>query len=666
MAKKPPITTIASGYYSRTALNTNFENLRDQFDNTLSLDGSTPNAMQADLDMNSNDILNAGEVNVNALTIDGVAVFPNNTQLATTYATQNYTGNGSTTTYAMGFNPATKANVDAYIDGVYQNQDAFNISGTNLTFTAAPPLNSAIEIKVPVNLTGLVASDSSQVTYTQGGSGAVTRTVQSRLRDFVSVKDFGAVGDGVTDDTAAIQAAIDACSNNAGTLVFPFGTYVTSTLVPKSNVTIDLQGSTLALKDGTLDKFFAGIGGENFSIINGTLDGNQANNTGATFLSGMSSFTDWSGLVIRNVTFTEIYNATLFLDGTTNNVIIDNVLVVDCGVVNGFSRYAYGIQAYASTKNISIKNYTVSNMYGFGIHFFGCTDFVAENLTFDTLTFGGNAIAITWTQAARGIVQNVYIDGVDGDPLEINASIDQLIENVYVASCGDIPLLFGDNFTGIFNERVRVKNFKAVSTGGTHSVRLNFVKDCSFEQFQTDKEWDTTVSGAPAADFGNKIIDLTIPAVLDPTITEFRKFHVQRASFSNFYIHNFDGAIATISCPKNAAISNQNIISLANGAATYIDFDDIGVLAIGRGFVNGRLRVTSSFNNQQGTYQECLFLCSNNATTLNLSAVTAVNNSSARAVTIAADAANKRISLTNSTGVNLQVTWTVELHMAEN
>jgi hypothetical protein len=89
MAKKPDITTIASGYYSRTALNTNFENIRDRFDNTLSLDGSTPNAMGADLDMNSNDILNVGEIDVQALSIGGVDIYPNNTQLATTYATQN-------------------------------------------------------------------------------------------------------------------------------------------------------------------------------------------------------------------------------------------------------------------------------------------------------------------------------------------------------------------------------------------------------------------------------------------------------------------------------------------------------------------------------------------------------------------------------------------------
>ena len=58
MTKKPDITTVTSGYQANTALNQNFTNIRNQFDNALSLDGSTPNSMLADFDMNGNKILN--------------------------------------------------------------------------------------------------------------------------------------------------------------------------------------------------------------------------------------------------------------------------------------------------------------------------------------------------------------------------------------------------------------------------------------------------------------------------------------------------------------------------------------------------------------------------------------------------------------------------------
>ncbi|MBO4528981.1 MAG: glycoside hydrolase family 28 protein, partial [Victivallales bacterium] len=52
-----------------------------------------------------------------------------------------------------------------------------------------------------------------------------------------NVRDFGAVGDGITKDTAAIQKAIDA----GGIVRFPPGTYLSGTLYLKSNGELELE-----------------------------------------------------------------------------------------------------------------------------------------------------------------------------------------------------------------------------------------------------------------------------------------------------------------------------------------------------------------------------------------------------------------------------------------
>jgi hypothetical protein len=76
MAKKPTISTVATGYQATDTINNNFTNVRNQFDNTLSRDGSTPNAMEADLDLNSNNLLNVNTLSAEEIILDGTPFSP--------------------------------------------------------------------------------------------------------------------------------------------------------------------------------------------------------------------------------------------------------------------------------------------------------------------------------------------------------------------------------------------------------------------------------------------------------------------------------------------------------------------------------------------------------------------------------------------------------------
>jgi hypothetical protein len=84
---------------------------------------------------------------------------------------------------------------------------------------------SVLDATSDSNLTTALASSSgsSLVGFLQSGANAQLRTVQSKLRDVVSVKDFGAVGDGIVDDTLAFT---DARTASSGRYYVPDGTYL--------------------------------------------------------------------------------------------------------------------------------------------------------------------------------------------------------------------------------------------------------------------------------------------------------------------------------------------------------------------------------------------------------------------------------------------------------
>jgi Pectate lyase superfamily protein len=176
------------------------------------------------------------------------------------------------------YNPVAHENaLDRIVEQIQQLAEAltrkFGLSATTTTNATlpAPSTGSAIGwdslgnlvnivLSAGTSLVDLVASSgSSLVGYLPAGTGAVTATVQTKLRERVSIKDFGAKGDGTADDTAAFTAA-KAYAGSLSTpveITFPQGIYLITaspdwnvnrlTLTPLGQVEIRCTGTGPAL-----------------------------------------------------------------------------------------------------------------------------------------------------------------------------------------------------------------------------------------------------------------------------------------------------------------------------------------------------------------------------------------------------------------------------------
>ena len=144
-----------------------------------------------------------------------------------TITRQVFSGTGSQTVFTLASDPGALGNsAQVYIGGVYQQRSTYTIAGTTLTFSQAPVAGTDNIEFVNFLTSSIGATSADLVTYTPAGVGAVARSAASKFGDVVNVKDFGAVGDGVTDDSIAVSSAIaHLFATDKNTLFFPDGTY---------------------------------------------------------------------------------------------------------------------------------------------------------------------------------------------------------------------------------------------------------------------------------------------------------------------------------------------------------------------------------------------------------------------------------------------------------
>lgn len=362
-----------------------------------------------------------------------------------------FTGTGVQTAFTLSSNPGALGNLDVAVGGATQlpGVDYFWTSGTSISFAEAPADGVPILVRY-IQALPQGATDSASSTFIP--DGGVYRNVQGKLRETVSVKDFGAKGDGVTDDTAAINAAVDSLASiGGGRLHFPAGIYMVSLAVNlRSNIEYygDGEGATIIRSSTSSIDNVMGEGYPNPALkpfINVvirelTIDGNQANvsydnrgNSGGpddAYQNGIR-LDRFEKCLIENVTVKNTVQNGISIYFYSNDVTVRGCTVYDIGKsvlpVNGIYSYN-GVFLEFNTQRTRVENNRIYNTRQHGIRVStgsnGIVSAQADNLQADTI-ISGNYIKNT---VQGGI--SVYMVNTHG------SIVRPTITNNHLESCG--------------------------------------------------------------------------------------------------------------------------------------------------------------------------------------------------------------------------------------
>ena len=249
--------------------------------------------------------------------------------------------------------------------------------------------NGSVVYSAPT-ATELISSN--LITFIQSGTGAVERTVESKLRDTVSVKDFGAVGNGVADDTTALNLALAASTF----VVIPTGTYaISSTVTIPANTTLIIQGTIRPFSNPATGIPFFKITGSNSSVIfeGGKIDG--ISTVYSNFVTGIyasgGATTRLSNITVTNGNFQNIgidnAGTGIDYDGISNGKITGN-LIENCGQISNLTFAGSGIYMQYCT-SILVDGNTINRVGASGIINSGGVNCVITNNKLDTITLFG-------------------------------------------------------------------------------------------------------------------------------------------------------------------------------------------------------------------------------------------------------------------------------------